>query len=295
MKAFFSKRHQETIFDKQLSVHIPSDCRGSILRVLEAYSDYDEYVDNATFEGAKRDLETCLGHTLKAFNAENEYLPAKLSEVIISGYPVHVLDAIEAWFYQKPEGEKTCEKELNDVLMIQRSPWRVLYGEMVLIDSEYLNSELRYKTVQLREDNQAIGALEEFRGAIDDLTSGQTKDAIHKAHKSVESVIKTVLDTQEHLKPGELLRRLIDSGIVPKYYNDFLIHFEQLCYSITRERNLPGRGHGQGKELAVVPQCLAEFAVNLAGSVNVFILKLWTEQKQVQVRSPELSEDDLPF
>lgn len=293
MKAFFSKRHQDALFEKKLKVSIPSDCRGSIVRILEAYSDYDGHGNNITFSGAEQDLETCLGHTLKAFNADDKYLPAVFREVIIGGYPVHVLDAIEAWFYQKPEEGQTCEKELNDVLRIQRSPWRVIYSDVVLIDSEYLNSELRYKTVQLLQDNQAVGALEEFQEAIDDLTSGQTKDAVHKAHKSVESVMKTVLDTKELLKPGELLRRFIDSEIVPKYYDDFLIQFEQLCYSITKERNLPGRGHGQGKELAVVPQCLAEFAVNLAGSVNVFILKHWIELKQAN--SPEKSEEDIPF
>jgi HEPN domain-containing protein len=98
------------------------------------------------------------------------------------------------------------------------------------MDSEYLHREVRTKTMELLKENEAYGALEEFQEAIHDLTSSDTKDAIIKAHKSVESTMKSILgnDCQEY-RFGQLLHKLINSGNIPEYYEDFFKNFEQLA------------------------------------------------------------------
>lgn len=299
MKAFFSKRHEEALAKEELRVTFNTRCRFAIERVLEQHSDWGGWgdEDNVTFESAEEDLKTFYGEpTLKAFNDENKFTEASISQVILSGRPAHVLDIIETWFYQNPKKAIECEKELNDIFCIHNSPWRVVNGQVILVDSEYLHREVHAKTIRLLEECEIQGALEEYQGAIDDLISGETKDAVVNAHKSVESVMKAVLETDEDYTYGKLLEMLIKSDIIPKYYDEFLIHFEKLALGAVKERNLPARGHGQGKKPTKVLPSLAEFALNLAGAINIFIIKHWIETRQSKAKEEiVIDADDLPF
>jgi len=299
MKAFFSKRHQEAIFEKKINLSFSTKCRMSILRILEKYSDWGGYdnADNDTFFSLAEDLKTFYGESeLRAFNKDNKYVAASVEEVIHGDFPAHMLDVVEAWFYQNPKRLRECEKELNDILTIHDSPWRIVNGDAILIDSEYLHQEVRAKTINLLKEQNAIGALEEYQQAINDLVSGETKDAVVKAHKSVESVMKCALEIEGNYPFGQLLTMLVKSTIIPEYYKSFLKHFEQLALGAVKERNLPGRGHGQGIVTTSVSPSLAEFTVNLAGSINLFIVKHWIETKQPSDDEDTiLSANDLPF
>lgn len=299
MKAFFSKRHEEALAEEKLRVSFTMKCRYAIKRILEQHSDWGGWdgTENFTFESAEEDLKTFYGEpTLKAFNSENKYDSASISQVILSGRPAHVLDVVEAWFNQNPKRARECENELNDIFVIHNSPWRVVNGQLMLVDSEYLHREVHAKTIRLLEECEIQGALEEYQDAISDLTSGETKDAVVNAHKSVESVMKAVLETEEHHTFGTLLDLLIKSSIIPTYYDEFLKHFEKLTLGAVKERNLPARGHGQGKKLTVVSPSLAEFVVNLAGAINIFIIKHWVETRQPKSKEEiVVDEDDIPF
>jgi len=282
MKAFFSKRHEEALAYGKIKPSFSVPCRTSIGRVLSEYSDWSGggAFENFTFEYAEDKLKTFYGkNELKAYDENSKRVTASINQVLLKGWPFEVLDIIEAWFDGSPERARECEKELNDIFYIHSSPWRIVNGNAILVDSEYLHREVRAKTVQLLEENEIQGALEEYQDAMNDLTSGETKDAVTKAHKSVESVMKAVLETDEG-RFGQLLSALIKSDIIPEYYEDFLKNFERLALGIVKERNLPARGHGQGKKPIKVSPSLAEFAVNLAGSMNVFIVKHSMEIKQ---------------
>jgi HEPN domain-containing protein len=290
VKEFFSKRHEQALTKGTLKITIPLACRVSIDRILSQYSDW-AVEDNLTYLSAEAKLKTFYGaNDLRAYDENGKLVPAELSQVIQKSYPSAVLDVIEAWFDDSPLRSRDCEKELNDIFMIHNSPWRVVNGRMVLVDSEYLHREVRVKTVRLLEECEIQGALEEFKDAISDLTSGDTKNAIINAHKSVESAMKAVLGTNEGHTFGKLLEMLIKSGIIPEYYDEFLAHFERIALGVVKERNLPARGHGQGKRPTVVSRNLAEFAVNLAGSIIVFIIRQWIEVR-LALEEPE----ELPF
>lgn len=300
MKTYFSKRHRDAIKNKLFPLSFTRATRCSICRILNQYSGWGGWdnSENFTFESATEALKTFYGKTeLEAFDDTGSRTPTNFSGLIEKGYPGEVIDAIEAWFDQKTKYEKECEKELNELLAMNLSPWRFINGEAILVNSDYLHSEVRAKTLRLLREGTTFGALEEFQGAIHDLQSGETKDAVVKAHKSVESVMKTALGTDEHLTFGKLLRNLIESGIIPKYYEEFLIHFDKLALGAVKERNRPGTGHGQGSTPTEVPKTLAEFAVNLAGSLNLFIIQHWIELKseKSEIESAIEIDEDIPF
>jgi|CXWL01.1.fsa_nt_gi hypothetical protein len=280
MKTYFSKRHADALRDKKLSVSFSKPLRTSIVRILDRFSVRGGWNDqqNFTFDEAVTGLLTFYGkEQLEAFDEKDKRVSVYFEGFIKGGYPSEVLDAIEAWFDMNPDS--ACERELNDCLAMNNSSWRVVTGQAMLINSEYLHTEVRVRTLRLLKDGDATGALEEFQEAVSDLQAGETKDAIVKAHKSIESVMKTALGTSEHLTFGKLLEHLLKGGLIPTYYQEFLVHFEKLALGAVKERNRPGTGHGQGNVAIDVPRSLAEFVVNLAGAINLFIIERWMETK----------------
>jgi len=301
MKVLFSKRHIDAIRQKKLPLSFPKNLRMTVVRILEQYSDWGGWnnEENFTFDQAEEILKTFWGkEEILAFDENDTRKPASFRRLILSGYPSEVIDAIEAWFVAEPKSTDACEKDLNDAFAMNRSPWRFVNGEAILVDSEYLHAEVQAKTLRLLKSGQAFGALQEFQEAIQDLQAGETKDAIVKAHKSVESVMKVALETEAHLTFGRLLSDLIKSSIIPDYYEEFFKHFEKLALGVVKERNRPGRGHGQGTQITSVSRSLAEFAINLAGSINLFIIQRWLETRKKQEAQEEhsiLDDDEIPF
>ena len=151
---------------------------------------------------------------MNAYNKKGELVPSSLGGVIESGYPSMVINVIEA-FCERIDEQVKCEKELNSLFEIHNSPWRVVNATVVLIDSDYLHNEVIAKTQNLLRENSVPGALEEMTKASSYLTEGNTKDAVVYAHKSVESVMKTCLETKKHLTFGKLLEKLIKSEFIP--------------------------------------------------------------------------------
>lgn len=299
MRSYFSKRHAVALKSKEIRPYLPQKLRVAIRRTLSGFSTWGGYdnEENITFDEVVSELMTYYGEEhLYAYNKKGELVPSSLDGVIESGYPSVVIDVIEA-FCERIDGQVKCEKELNSLFEIHNSPWRVVNATVVLIDSDYLHNEVIAKTQNLLRENSVPGALEEFTKASSFLTEGNTKDAVVYAHKSVESVMKICLETNKHLTFGKLLETLIKSEFIPEYYEEFFVHFEKLTLGAVKERNLPGRGHGQGKEPTEVPKCLAEFVVHLAGTINLFLLKIWIESRPVEeeVEEPPFEDDGVPF
>jgi len=97
-----------------------------------------------------------------------------------------------------------------------------------------------------------------------------------------------------------LIRKLLDSGLVPEYHKGFLKAFEEhILRSVALTRNFEkGVGHGQGTDVNEPPKSLAELAVNLSGVLILYLLKRHIELYPVEDEPetiPEIEEDDIPF
>lgn len=296
MKKYFSKRHEKALNEKRFEVSLLTRLRVAMLRVLSNYSQHGGYDnrENFTFQTAEEKLKTFYGEdTLRAYDSKGNLAPADFEQVIRKGYPVVALDAIEAWFDSaEVDSQPACEKELNDILEIHNSNWRIINKTFVLLDSGYVRDEIITKTEKLLRENSIVGALEEFKESLTALTNGDFKDAVVNAHKSVESVMKAVLKIDKHLTFGKLLENVIKAGIVPKYYEEFLVHFEKLALGAVKERNQPGAGHGQGVQTKQIPKSLAEFAVHLAAVINLFLVNHSLDMKTKDEQPEEIKWDE---
>lgn len=297
MRYYFTKRHHSALRDKKLKPSLPTRLRISLRQLLSNLSDYDGdpgVSENLTFTRAEKTLKMFYGQDhLLAFNSKGQLVPSSVWDVIDNGLPDQVLDLIEAWCDSVTgETANILERELNILFEIHNSHWRLVNRTIILMDSQYVQEEIVSKTQYLLKEASASGALEEFNEAVSFLTSGQTKEAIIYAHKSVESVMKTCLGV-EKAKFGALLSKLVKSGIIPDYYEEFLVYFEKIVMGAAKERNQPARGHGQGAAPTGVERSLAEFAVHLAGTVDLFIIRRWIEARPKKEKHTE--DGNIPF
>ncbi|MEW6424641.1 MAG: abortive infection family protein [Bacillota bacterium] len=304
----FSKRHPEAAKEVSLRQAI----RQRIWYVIEECDPY--YYSNINWtmiwDGLPNRLMKEHGwKELRAYKSRDEWEKVDINDFILKGMPRFVLDAIELFYdllledkardYRSSADPTQYQSKLNVIFEDANLPWRMLDGRIIKVDSKWLEAEIHSKAAELLSIRGFEGALAEFQLARSDLLSGDCKGAIHAANLALESTIKAILGIEKE-KPGMLIRKLIDSGLVPDYHEGFLKAFEEhILRSVSAVRNFEkGVGHGQGIDVNQPPKSLAELAVNLSGVLILYLLKRHQELHPVQVEmggEPEVEDDDVPF
>lgn len=241
---------------------------------------------------------------LRAYKSQSEWeVLENAKKFVLRGIPRFVLDATELFYDLLLEDQNAdpsrYQSKLNVIFEDANLPWRMLEGRIICVDSKWLEAEIHAKAVELLDVQGFEGALAEFQQARSDLSSGDHKGAIHAANLAFESTMKAILGVEQE-KPGVLIRKLIDSGLVPDYHEGFLKAFEEhILRSVPMARNFEkGVGHGQGSDVSDPPKSLADLTVNLTGVLILYLLKRHLELHPVQVEpeaKPQTSSDDILF
>jgi len=140
--------------------------------------------------------------------------------------------------------------------------------------------------MSLMYDEDFEGPLNEFEDAIDEYRKGEYKDSIHKANKSYESTLKTILE----IKGEEYSSKDTMPNLVEKIRNktDLIDTSMQSMFdsvwSVLQNgppniRNLEGIGHGQGSSIKEVEKSFADFVLRLVGTYIVFLIERYKETK----------------
>lgn len=233
---------------------------------------------------------------LKCFDsASKEMKEAQIRDFIIGGPSHYILDSVELYSRQLGDSEYEFQHQINTVFWDAALPWRMADNVVFLIDSTYMAEVLECAS-RLLTTSGFEGAFEEFQKARAHLESSDTKESVHHANLALESTMKALLKI-DRAKPGELIRKMKDSGKIPAYYNEFLDNFEQILRSVNVARNEEkGAGHGQGAKVAEVPAPLAELVLNLCGALIVYLVKQSAESEPPAAKSKAFEpEDDIPF
>jgi len=308
----FSKRHPEAAKEVSLSQAV----RRRIWYVIEECDPHytpDSVNNNWTLAWDELPDRLKKEHgweELRAYQSRSKWEVLKnAKEFVLRGVPRFVLDATELFYdllvedkarpYPPSADPSQYQGKLNVVFEDANLPWRMLEGRIIRVDSKWLETEIHSKAVELLSIRGFEGALAEFQQARSDLSSGDYKGAMHAANLAVESTMKAILGIDEE-KPGRLIRKLIDSGLVPDYHEGFLKAFEEhILRAVPVARNLEkGVGHGQGIDINEPPKSLAELAVNLSGVLILYLLKRHLEIHPIeeeQKAEPETDDDDIPF
>lgn len=300
MAWLFSKRYKLALDASKIRVSLPNPVRFRLWKALQRFdSPYDETDDTGWVEHTSflRDLpdkiKSELGcKELLAWSEDDKPrpVPSDLERFVLkTHYPPQLFDALEIFYTFLPdEGPANFQICFNEIMEESGLSWRMLDGKIISVESAYIQEDITRKAHYLLKDSKFPGALEEFEQARINLANGEYKDAVDNANMAVESTMKSILGI-EKAKPGELFRKIIESGLVPEYYAGFVKDFEKnilRCTAIIRNEEL-GVGHGQGREIKDIPASLAELAVNLSGVLISYLMKRHLENS---TKSPQGSK-----
>ena len=138
-------------------------------------------------------------------------------------------------------------------------------------------------------------ALSEYHDALIEWAQGKTDDAILHSSHAVESVMKFILKdmditVKDTATPSALIFEITKANILPEPYKDFWDKLNQGIQGVITIRNkAPGAGHGPAPGARHPDKDLAEYAVNLAGSNILFLVRRWRDIKRSSAKFDPLS------
>ena len=195
------------------------------------------------------------------------------------------LDAVEMGFRgieavhshrRTPEKAVEAVQELNQRFKEHGVGYEFNSPHIFRIDSEMLHMEVVKPALRLLDENQYVGARQEFLRAHEHYRKGNAKEALAECLKSFESVMKTICDKNHWSYSKEATSK---SLIEVCFRNELIPSFWQSHYSSLRnllESSVPtGRnklgGHGQGTKPVSVPDYLVAYMLHMTGSALVFL------------------------
>lgn len=271
--AAFSKRHRRALADGSLDIELPDTVRGRLRRLLESgnlsYSATDE-----TGWNYQTDLLTDLADALCNLYG-TDGLPGDGSgrriDLLISKAPAQcVFDALE--LFDAPTKDD-FHAAVNRVLAEEDLAWRMLDGELVLLDELFARSELAGRADDSIRRAGFDGARSELRRARNHVVDGDGRGAVHSAGSAFESVLMAMLGSDRG-KAAKLIANLDRNGFLDDLPKDLRERFsKQVLGAMPWMRNELG-GHGQGGDTVEVPLAYAQLAVDLSAAFSYFLVNL---------------------
>lgn len=179
-------------------------------------------------------------------------------------------DAIEELNYRLREGGVGFQFENNRIIRV---------------DSQYVHAEVVKSALSLLHGEAFSGAEDEFMSAHAHYRQGEYKDAIVDAGAAFESAMKTICDRknwkyEKGARASDLLKVLQRNKLFPDYLDK---SFEQLVAvlksGLPEVRNNEG-SHGQGASPKQTPDHVAAYALHLAATNMVFLVKCLKDLEQ---------------
>lgn len=176
-------------------------------------------------------------------------------------------------------------KELNYWFKDNSVGYEFVERQIIRIDQTHLHQEVIKPAITLLFEEEFEGAAEEFLNAHGYYRKGEYKNALAEALKAFESTMKTICDKKgfTYNKGSDTAQRLInvlfENNLIPEYLRN---HFSGLRNTL--EAGLPTvrnkqAGHGQGSDSIKVEPYFVEYAINLAATNIVFLIKAYKESK----------------
>jgi len=305
----FSLRHRSAIFNKRISVSLPTGLRGKIWRLFFQYNctvyvqpdptdNWHEPSDALT--EVENDLKLHHGwDDLLAFPSHRSETvePVDLKGFVMGAYPTQVLDAVEIFqshLVEEKDWKLQFQRAINQAFEDEECSWRLSDGMFFKVDSEFLAVQVLEKAHELAKTEGYQGPVDEFRQARGDLTVGDHKGAIVNSCNAMESTLKVALGRTDG-NARDLLKDFIEKGYCDDIPEGARAGFrDQVLQALPFLRNKLG-GHGQGSDVVEVPKAYADLAVHLAGSFIQFVINRATACKPKEAVSSFSDKDDVPF
>lgn len=219
-----------------------------------------------------------------------------LLDVIRTGPIEHVFDAIELMhgMILSDRGEAFAIR-LNVLFETAELPWRLFRGEVIKLDNGFVGAGDTQAALEKLAAGPFAGAAAEYGKALSELATGEAKDAIFEACKSLESTMK-VLTGLEHLNADKLVKALTEQGYLDDLPESVRAGFgNAVLMCLPFLRNKLG-GHGQGSDVVTVPETYGRLALQLGAALQNFLIAKYLERNQGSgLAGDDVDPNDLPF
>jgi len=271
--AAFSKRHRQALANGSLQVSVDGTARGRISRLLARHNESYRTSDDTGWNYETDTLEDLSSELCDLYGTDD--LPGNGQGrdvcVLIEKAPGEcVFDAIELF---QPPRKSDFFAGINQILSDEEVPWRILDGEMVLLDEAFARSELAARADLSIRQAGFSGVSADLRRARNHLADGDGRGAVHRAGSAVESVMMALLEA-DRAKAAKLIQNLNRDGYfdgLPKQLRERFS--KQVLGAMAWMRNELG-GHGQGESQVDVPLPYAQLATDLAAAFCYFLIEL---------------------
>ena len=239
---------------------------------------YDNWeVRTTAFESAIEALNSQLG--FNCVDRNEVFHPTKPINYLAATFTPFLFDIIELQFGELSDSEKAdFQNEINSVLESNDIPWLLHEGHMIKIDSLQFEMDLRNKSLmklsELKDaDPKFSSAYSELVKAFEFFEKEEYSEAINNAGKSYESVLKVVCAEQQGnaekltKKWSSIYTNALPSVMIAEGFR------EKVLMSLPYIRNNSGAAHGSGEKDVAIPKHIARLALNLAASLNTFIVE----------------------
>lgn len=268
--------------------------------VLEPYSTYSENLWDI-FE-----KKFCREKGLKGMGygkLQNGYGKFSIEKYFKDCDDIDFLDAIDYFFYLIDKKIRTIKSEyqydydadgeinaaiaeLNYRFKQHNLGYEFANSQIITIDSTFLHKTAVKPALKILFEEGFEGAEDEIRNAYERRRKGDNKNAILEAGKAFESTMKIICDKQGYAydKNKDTAQKLItileNNGFYPSYMNAHLTSIRT-----TLETGLPVvrnkvAGHGQGNQIITIPDEYTDYALHLAATNILFLVRLYRNKKQ---------------
>lgn len=171
--------------------------------------------------------------------------------------------------------------ELNHRFLEHSIGYQYKGGQIIRVDSLYLNREVVEPAITLLHGAGFQGALQEFMVAHRHYRDQKYKEAITASGNAFESTMKTICDERgwdynsKRATASALIETLFNNDLIPsELKNHFTSLRAALESGLPTVRNQAGRGaHGQGATPVDVPDYLAAYCLHLAAANIVLLIE----------------------
>lgn len=281
----FSDRYQ------RISVEVEGSVRLKIAALMISYAEPKEVTINR-FTGEKI-KSNALSIALERFNEECKWRYHFVGTTldIISQYPdwlcayaEHLFDVIELQYEEiTVKWKLKFQTDINKIFTDYEVPWVLSGGRMYKIDSQQFECDLKQKQLErLREISYSLpvfqSAYEEYRKALEFFQNEDYAEAVSNAGKSYESVMKIILKTEKGtadqltkaVVKGEGLE--LPGSMTGDGFKD------KVLMTLPYIRNNSTASHGVGMNSSQISKDMANLAINLAASLNTFLIDTYKEK-----------------
>lgn len=268
--------------------------------VLEPYSTYGENLWDIFEENYCREKGL---KGMKYDKMHEGYGKSSIESYFVHSDDTDFLDAIDYFFYIIDKKLRTltpeykydydADKAVNDAIVElnyrfkqHNLGYEFVNSQIITIDSTLLHKTAVKPTLKLLFEEGFEGAEDEIRNAYEKRRKGDNKNAILEAGKAFESTMKIICDRQGYTYDKEkdtaqkLISILQDNDFYPSYMNAHLTSIRT-----TLETGLPVvrnkiSGHGQGNQIIEISDEYTDYALHLAATNILFLMRLYRNKKQ---------------